>query len=61
MKSKRGDTIGKLPKINTPWEALREIRKIAADKRGHVLKDDHIEWLELKFKAIIKLADKGLA
>ena len=54
------DTVGKIPEIISQEQALKEILWIAKDKRGHVLMDEHIEWLELKFKVIRKIARKGL-
>jgi hypothetical protein len=54
------DKMGKLPKPKNAKDALVEIRKISLDKRSHILKDDHIEWLELKLKAIGILAKRGL-
>jgi hypothetical protein len=54
------DKIGKFPKIMTKDEALREIVYIANDKRGHILMEDHIKWMELKFKAINMVAKRGL-
>jgi len=62
MKSKSGieDTVGKRPKINTRKEALELILILASDKRGHVMKDDCINWLELKMGEIIKIAKIGI-
>jgi hypothetical protein len=56
-----GDRIGKIPKIASREQALKEILVIASDKREHVLKDDCISWLELKMKAIRLLVKRGLA
>jgi len=39
--------------------AFKEILRIANDKRSHVLMEDAIEWLELKMKAIAKIAKQG--
>lgn len=55
-----GDKIGKIPKITSKKKALKEIVFIASDNRQHVMKDDCIEWLELKMQAIKKVAEKGL-
>lgn len=54
------DTVGKIPKPATPLEALKEIRKVSLDKRGHVMLSDHCEWLELKLKTISILAFRGI-
>jgi hypothetical protein len=54
------DKLGKIPKIKTKDEALREIVYIANDKRGHILVEDHIKWMELKFKAVNMIAKRGL-
>ena len=54
------DTIGKLPKIKSQEHALKEILYIAKDKRGHLLLEDHCDWLELKLKAIRILTKRGL-
>lgn len=54
------DSIGKLPEIESKDDALREIRKIALNKRGHVLLSDEVEWLQLKLKAVGLLAFRGL-
>lgn len=54
------DTTGKLPTIRTRAQALLEIRKVALDKRGHVMMDEHCTWLELKLKVIARLAERGL-
>ena len=54
------DKIGKFPKIKTKDDALREIVYITSDKRGHIFWEDHCKWLELKFKAINKVAKRGL-
>ena len=54
------DVVGKLPDINSKEDALREILYIAKDKRGHVLTDGCVSWLELKIKLIRKFARKGL-
>lgn len=55
------DATGHLPKIRTKDQVLKEILFIACDKRSHVLKDDCIDWLELKMKIIRKFARQGLA
>ena len=55
------DKIGKLPKITNKKQALREIIKIASDKRTHIMLEDCINWLELKIKVIKILAKRGLA
>jgi len=54
------DKLGKIPKIKTKDAALREIVYIANDKRGHILVEDHIKWMELKFKAVNMIAKRGL-
>ena len=54
------DSLGNLPKPKTAQEALKEIRKIALDKRGHVLYADHCNWLMVKLKGIGILAYRGL-
>lgn len=54
------DSIGKIPKIKSVAHALKEIRKIALGKRGHVLLDEQNEWLELKLKVIALIAYRGL-
>ena len=54
------DSIGERPEIKSKGDALKIIRKIALDKRGHVLMDEHIEWLELKLKEIGLVAYRGL-
>ena len=54
------DGIGKRPAVNSKADALKIIRKIALDKRGHVLMEDHIHWLELKLKEIALVAYRGL-
>ena len=48
-----------VPKVETKDEALAEILKLATDKRSHVLLVDCNAWLELKVKAIAKLARRG--
>jgi len=55
------DSIGKLPQNKTVKEDLVEILRIASDKRGHIMRDDCIDWLELKMKAIRIMAKRGLA
>ena len=54
------DKIGNMPKPKTHKEALMEIRKISADKRGHVMLKEHCDWLELKLKAISIMANRGI-
>ena len=54
------DTMGKLPKITSQHDALREILRVASDKRGHLLLTDHNEWLELKLRVIKRFAKSGL-
>jgi hypothetical protein len=54
------DKVGKLPEIKTAEQALKEIRRIALDKRAHVLMADECEWLELRLKTISKIAFRGL-
>jgi uncharacterized protein YecT (DUF1311 family) len=54
------DSIGKLPKIVSPEQALKEILKIASDKREHILSQDQSAWLQLKLKACGTLARRGL-
>ena len=52
--------MGKLPKIKSKDDALKEILTVSQDKRGHILMDDHCKWLELKLKAVGIFAKKGL-
>ncbi len=54
------DKIGCLPKIWTQKQALLEIVKIAKDKRGHVMLDDQVNWLETKLEAIRLIGNRGL-
>jgi hypothetical protein len=54
------DKIGKRPEIKSVEDALKIIRKIAVDDRGHVLIQEHNDWLELKLKEIGKVALAGL-
>ena len=54
------DKIGNMPMPSTEQEALEEVRKIALDKRGHVLIQDHCNWLELKLEAVALMAERGL-
>ncbi len=54
------DTIGKIPKVKNKKEALKEILKIASDKRTHIMLQDCNNWLELKVKVIRILAKRGL-
>lgn len=54
------DKIGKLPKIESVEDALKQILFIAKDKRNHVMLDDCVSWLELKMKVIRKFARKGI-
>ena len=54
------DTIGKIPEITSKQKALEEILFIAKDKRGHIMMEDCISWLELKMKVIRKIARMGL-
>jgi hypothetical protein len=54
------DEIGKIPKIKNTKHALREILRIAKDKKIHVLITDCNEWLELKMKVIGIIAKRGL-
>jgi len=54
------DSMGKLPKIKSKDDALKEILTVSQDKRGHILMDDHCKWLELKLKAVGIFAKKGL-
>jgi len=55
------DKIGKRPKPRTQAEALRIIRKLARDKRGHLMLTDHCKWLELRLREISIMASRGLA
>lgn len=48
-----------VPRVASVDEAFREILKLATDERQHVLLEDCVEWLELKMKAIAKLARRG--
>jgi len=54
------DKIGKLPVIKTKTQSLREIYKIANDKRHHVMLEDENAWLETKLKVIRMLVRRGL-
>ena len=54
------DSMGQLPKIKNRKHALEEIVKIASDKRGHFAIEDSYDWLNLKMKAINKIAKQGL-
>lgn len=54
------DEIGKIPKITSKIEAIKEIIKICNDKREHILIIDQCEWLDLKIKAIAMIANKVL-
>jgi hypothetical protein len=54
------DKMGKLPKPKNKGEVLFEIRKIASDTRGHLLLEEHCDWLTLKLKAIRIMAFRGL-
>jgi len=54
------DKVGKIPKIESKQFALKEIKKIADDKRSHVLLLDCVKWLELKVKTISTIAVRGL-
>mgnify|MGYP000114418686 CR=1 FL=1 len=50
----------KVPKVNSPREALKHILKVATDKRGHSLLIDDNRWQEFKLRVIMKLARRGL-
>ena len=52
--------LASLPKITTQDQALREIRRIALDKRDHLLMADSNEWLQIKLAAIARLAYRGM-
>ena len=54
------DSMGKLPKTKTIKEDLDEILRIATDKRSHVLYEDAYKWLQLKMKAIVIFANRGI-
>lgn len=54
------DSTGNVPRPRSPIEALRAIRKIASDKRSHVMLADHCGWLELKLRVCGLLAKRGL-
>lgn len=41
-------------------EALRLIRAVVRDKRSHVMKEDHYDWIDLKMRMIGVLADRGI-
>jgi hypothetical protein len=56
-----GDSVGTLPRIDSPEQALREIVHVASDKRGHVTYKDHCNWLEVKMGVIVTFAKEGLA
>jgi len=43
-------------KPKTKKEILEAIIKIAKDKQGRLLKDDHMKWLETKLREISRLA-----
>lgn len=60
MKNSSGDKSGPIPKPKSAKDALREIRKIARDKRTHVMLTDANDWLELKMRIISVLAHRGL-
>jgi hypothetical protein len=60
MKNKTGDSCGKIPNYKTNRDTLEGILSIANDKRGHVLLDEHCNWLELKMKVIAKIARQRL-
>lgn len=48
-----------VPRVKSAEEAFSEILKLAADKREHLLFVDCNAWLEIKMKAIAKLARRG--
>lgn len=54
------DSSGPIPFPKSAVDALREIRKIARDKRSHVMLDDCLSWMELKMKIIDRLVMRGL-
>jgi len=54
------DKRGKRPIIVSQEQAFKEIRRLAMDKQGHLMVDDHISWLELKMKEIVWLSGQGL-
>ena len=54
------DRIGKLPIIKTKKQALKEIYKIANDKRIHVLTDDCLDWMKTKMRLIRMLVRRGM-
>lgn len=49
-----------LPNIRNSKQALREIIKLANDKREHILFQDCIDWLNYKMRAIKTIAKCGL-
>ena len=50
------DSMGNIPQFETFEEALKEIIKIANDKRSHVMLTDAINWERVKIKGIKKIA-----
>lgn len=49
----------RVPKPKRRVDTFKEILKLATDKRGHLMISDQCDWLELKMKAIAKLARHG--
>jgi len=54
------DKIGKIPKIGNKNFALREIDRIANDKKSHVMLIDENKWLRLKMTVISTIAKRGI-
>jgi hypothetical protein len=54
------DKRGKRPIITSQEQAFKEIRRLAMNKQGHLMADEHIAWLELKMKEIVWLSGQGL-
>ena len=50
------DSVGKIPKFDTDEEALKEIIRLANDKRSHIMYTDAINWERVKMKAVKKIA-----
>ena len=63
MSAKKGtmnDRIGKMPIIKSKEHALLEILNVVKDERSHFMLADAYDWLNLKMKAVGKLAKAGL-
>lgn len=46
----------KYTKNDEPLPILKAIIKLAADKQGRIMKDDDIEWKQIKLTEIARLA-----